>query len=75
MQHNISSSIISNNTQGALLYMGAGEVNPIVTIERNQFKGNCKQLYGNFTTCKSAIEMDVQNTQNVFFRVGIWVPS
>ncbi|CAG9761945.1 unnamed protein product [Ceutorhynchus assimilis] len=71
VQHNISSSIISNNTQAAVLYMGAGEVNPIVTIERNQFKGNCRQLYGNFTTCKSAIEMDIQNTQTVFFRSNL----
>ncbi|XP_050298201.1 protein bark beetle isoform X2 [Anthonomus grandis grandis] len=71
VQHNVSSSVISNNTQGAILYMGAGEVNPIITIERNQFKGNCKSLYGNFTTCKSAIEMDVQNTQTVFFRSNL----
>ncbi|CAH0560148.1 unnamed protein product [Brassicogethes aeneus] len=68
VQHNISSSTINNNKQGALLYNSAGEVNPIVTIEKNQFKNNCKQLYGNFTTCKSALYMDVQNTQTIFFR-------
>lgn len=73
VQHNISSSVITNNTQGALLYMAAGEVNPIVTIEKNQFKNNCLKLYGNFTTCKSAIEVDVQNTQTLFFRVRIEV--
>ncbi|XP_066146694.1 protein bark beetle [Euwallacea fornicatus] len=71
VQHNISSSIINNNTQGAILYMGAGEVNPIVTIERNQFKNNCRQLYGNFTTCGSAIEMDIQNTQTLYFRSNL----
>ncbi|VEN48816.1 unnamed protein product [Callosobruchus maculatus] len=68
VQHNISSSVINNNGQSALLYMGAGEVNPIVTIEKNQFRNNCRKLYGNFTTCRSAIEVDVQNTQTVFFR-------
>ncbi|KAF7287908.1 hypothetical protein GWI33_000255 [Rhynchophorus ferrugineus] len=71
IQHNISSSVVINNTLGAMLYMAAGEVNPIVTIERNQFKSNCRELYGNFTTCKSAVEMDVQNTQTVFFRSNL----
>ncbi|XP_060532359.1 protein bark beetle isoform X2 [Cylas formicarius] len=71
VQHNISSSVISNNTQGALLYVGAGEVNPIITIERNQFRDNCRKLYGNFSTCRSAIEIDVQNTQTVFFRSNL----
>ncbi|XP_048517043.1 protein bark beetle isoform X2 [Dendroctonus ponderosae] len=71
VQHNVSSSVINNNTQGGILYMGAGEVNPIITIERNQFKGNCRQLYGNFTTCRSAVEMDIQNTQTLFFRSNL----
>lgn len=69
VQHNISHSVINNNGESALLYMTSGEVNPIVTIEKNQFKNNCRKLYGNFTTCRAAIEMDIQNTQTVFFRV------
>ncbi|XP_030750251.1 protein bark beetle-like [Sitophilus oryzae] len=54
-----------------MLYMAAGEVNPIVTIERNQIKSNCRALYGNFTTCKSSVEIDVQNTQSIFFRSNL----
>ncbi|XP_030745583.1 protein bark beetle isoform X2 [Sitophilus oryzae] len=71
VQHNITYSVITNNTQGAMLYMAAGEVNPIVTIERNQIKSNCRALYGNFTTCKSSVEIDVQNTQSIFFRSNL----
>ncbi|CAB3370904.1 Hypothetical predicted protein [Cloeon dipterum] len=67
-QHNISYSIINNNRQGAIHYASAGEVNPTVTIEWSQFDENCLKLYGNFTSCKSAINMDVQNTQNIYFR-------
>lgn len=62
--------MINNNGESALLYMTSGEVNPIVTIEKNQFKNNCRKLYGNFTTCRAAVEMDIQNTQTVFFRVS-----
>lgn len=69
VQHNISSSVINYNRQGGILYNSVGEVNPVVTIEKTQFKANCRQLYGNFTTCKSAIHMDVQNTHTIYFRV------
>ncbi|KAF5304533.1 hypothetical protein FQA39_LY09584 [Lamprigera yunnana] len=68
VQHNISYSVVSNNREGGLLYMSAGEVNPIVTIEKNQFTNNCLKLYGNFSTCDAAINIDVQNTQALFFR-------
>lgn len=70
IQHNISRSVINNNGQSGLMYMASGEVNPILTIEKNQFKSNCRKLYGNFTTCKSGLEIDVQNTQTIFFRVN-----
>lgn len=70
MQHNISYSIISKNERGAVAYQSAGEVNPTLTIEWNQFTDNCKHLYGNFSTCDAAIRMDVQNTQNFYFRVS-----
>ncbi|XP_045480313.1 protein bark beetle isoform X1 [Harmonia axyridis] len=68
VQHNISFSTMENNREGGLLYMSAGEVNPVVTVEKNQFKNNCKKFYGNFTTCNAAVEMDVQNTESIFFR-------
>ena len=44
-----------------------GEINPIVTMQRNQVKENCVNLYGNFSTCQSSILFDIQNTQDVFF--------
>lgn len=62
--------MVNNNREGGLLYFSVGEVNPVVTIDRNQFKENCRKYYGNFTTCKAAVDMDVQNTQSVFFRVS-----
>ncbi|XP_015436907.1 PREDICTED: protein bark beetle [Dufourea novaeangliae] len=68
VQHNISYSVISNCREGAIKYASAGEVNAIMTLERNQFTNNCEKLYGNFSTCKSAIWLDVQNTQSLFFR-------
>ncbi|KAG5895778.1 hypothetical protein JTB14_001625 [Gonioctena quinquepunctata] len=71
VQHNVTRSVVNNNREGALLYMASGEVNPTVTIEKNQFKNNCRKLYGNFTTCRSAVEMDVQNTQTIFFRSNL----
>jgi hypothetical protein len=69
VQHNISYSLLADNRQGAINYASAGEVNPTVTMEWNQFNNNCKKLYGNFTTCHAAIDMDIQNTQSVYFRV------
>ncbi|XP_011334038.1 protein bark beetle isoform X2 [Ooceraea biroi] len=68
VQHNISYSVISNCREGAIKYASAGEVNAMMTIERNQFVNNCEKLYGNFSTCKSALWLDVQNTQSLYFR-------
>jgi hypothetical protein len=71
VQHNISYSLLADNRQGAISYASAGEVNPTVTMEWNQFNNNCKKLYGNFTTCQAAIDMDIQNTRSVYFRVSL----
>nr|XP_034174512.1 protein bark beetle [Osmia lignaria] len=71
VQHNISYSVISNCREGAIKYASAGEVNAIMTLERNQFTNNCEKLYGNFSTCKSALWLDVQNTQSLFFRNNV----
>ncbi|KAK6621229.1 hypothetical protein RUM43_011535 [Polyplax serrata] len=68
VQHNISYSVVANNERGAIAYQSAGEVNPTLTVEWNQFSNNCKHLYGNFTTCTAAVQMDVQNPQNFYFR-------
>ncbi|CAG5108295.1 Similar to bark: Protein bark beetle (Drosophila melanogaster) [Cotesia congregata] len=68
VQHNISYSVISNCKEGAVKYASAGEVNAIMTLERNQFVNNCYKFYGNFTTCNAAVVLDVQNTQSLYFR-------
>lgn len=70
VQHNVSYSVISNCREGAIKYASAGEVNAIMTLERNQFTNNCEKLYGNFSTCKSALWLDIQNTQSLYFRVS-----
>ncbi|XP_063702920.1 protein bark beetle isoform X2 [Culicoides brevitarsis] len=67
-QHNISNSEIVNNVGGAIEYVSVGEVTPILTLERNRFMNNCRQLYGNFSTCESPISVDVQNMQSLYFR-------
>nr|XP_022906031.1 protein bark beetle isoform X1 [Onthophagus taurus] len=68
VQHNITNSIFQNNREGGMSYISAGEVNPIITVDKNQYRGNCQKLYGNFSTCKSSIDIDVQNTQTLYFR-------
>lgn len=69
-QHNISFSEISNAVGGAFVYTTAGEVSPILTMESNRFVNNCRQHYGNFTTCDAAVKIDVQNMQTFHFRVS-----
>ena len=67
IRHNMSFSVFESNQRGAIHYTSAGEINPIVTMQRNQFTANCQSLYGNFSTCESAVHLDIQNTQDVFF--------
>lgn len=57
-----------NTTGSAVTYISAGEVSPILTLERNRIMNNCLQLYGNFSTCESAVKIDVQNMHSFFFR-------
>jgi len=59
--------VFENNQRGAVRYTSAGEINPILTMARNQFIDNCEDLYGNYSSCQSAIFLDVQNTRDVFF--------
>ncbi|XP_052754555.1 protein bark beetle isoform X2 [Galleria mellonella] len=68
VQHNISSSELTYNRDGAITYQSVGEVNPMVAIIRNEIKSNCLKLYGNFTTCQAAVTIDVQNTQTLVFK-------
>ena len=67
VMHNISFSVFDNNQRGAVRYTSAGEMNPILTMARNQFTRNCEDLYGNYSSCQSAIFVDIQNTQDFFF--------
>jgi hypothetical protein len=67
-QHNISNCEISGTIGSAVTYHSAGEVSPLLTLEKNRVIGNCKQLYGNFSTCEAAVRIDVQNMQSLFFR-------
>lgn len=39
-------------------------------MEWNQIDENCAHLFGNFTTCLSAVYMDIQNTLHIHFRVN-----
>ena len=48
MMHNVSFSVFENNQKGAIKYTSAGEMNPILTMARNQFVNNCEDLYGNY---------------------------
>merc|ERR1711899_215119 len=45
VKHNMSFSVFENNHKGAIFYTSAGEINPIVTMQRNQVSGNCISLY------------------------------
>ncbi|XP_040574739.1 protein bark beetle [Lepeophtheirus salmonis] len=66
--HNVSFSVFDGNQRGAIDYTSAGEINPIVTIQRNRFINNGLSLYGNFSTCKyGSVNLDVQNTRDMFF--------
>ena len=67
MMHNVSFSVFENNQKGAIRYTSAGEMNPILTMARNQFVNNCADLYGNYSTCQSSVFVDIQNTQDFFF--------
>ncbi|XP_055547714.1 protein bark beetle isoform X2 [Wyeomyia smithii] len=67
-QHNISNSEIQECVGGGVHYVTVGEVSPTLTMERNRFVRNCRQLYGNFSSCEATIRADVQNMQSLYFR-------
>ncbi|XP_034471844.1 protein bark beetle [Drosophila innubila] len=65
--HNITDTHISGAMKGAVSYASAGEVTPTLTLIGNRIERNCKQLYGNFSTCASALNLDVQNMNSLYF--------
>lgn len=67
----MSFSYISNSMKSALNYASAGELTPTLTLISNSFKNNCVQLFGNFSTCSSALHIDVQNMNSLYFMVRI----
>lgn len=60
--NNITYSLIENNAKGALVYRSIGETTPIVSVLHNTIKSNCLLTFGNFTTCDSAVDVEVQNS-------------
>ncbi|XP_049764444.1 protein bark beetle [Schistocerca cancellata] len=67
-QHNITGSVLAGCRLGAIRYQSAGEVNPLLAIDKCRILNNCLQLYGNFSTCQSAVEIDVQNMEGLYFK-------
>ncbi|XP_037072320.1 LOW QUALITY PROTEIN: protein bark beetle-like [Pollicipes pollicipes] len=67
VRHNVSYSEISDNEGGGISYMNAGEINPTLTLEWNRLLRNGRRLYGNFTSSRAAVNVDVQNTQHLYF--------
>ncbi|XP_074593530.1 C-type lectin domain-containing protein bark beetle [Brevipalpus obovatus] len=65
--HNLTQSLIVNNSLGGLIYQSAGETSPSVAIHRSHFESNCLELYGNFTSCLSAAYLHLQNTPHFYF--------
>lgn len=63
--HNVTFSDISRNLQGAIQYRYVGRPSPNINILFNRFTDNCIQLYGNFTSCSSALDLKLQNSQSV----------
>lgn len=60
--NNITHSLIENNVKGGLVYKSVGETTPMLSLLHNTVKSNCLQMYGNFTTCDSALDIEVQNS-------------
>ncbi|XP_050714917.1 protein bark beetle-like isoform X5 [Eriocheir sinensis] len=57
-----------NNVEGAIFAATAGEVNPWLCFAYSRLEHNGRQLYGNFTTTRAAVHLDVQNIQDVYFK-------
>ncbi|KAK7076789.1 hypothetical protein SK128_004223, partial [Halocaridina rubra] len=58
-----------DNVGGAVFAATAGEVNPWLCISYSRIENNGLQLYGNFTTTRAAVHLDLQNMQDVYFKM------
>lgn len=68
--HNFTYNEYYENVEGAVFTATAGEVNPWLCITKSRIENNGRQLYGNFTTSRGAVHMDLQNMQDVYFKVS-----
>nr|XP_046910459.1 protein bark beetle-like [Dermatophagoides farinae] len=69
IQHNITFSDINDNNAGALLYQSVGESVPQLALLNNMFKRNCRNLWGNFSTCEGqTIDLKIQNSPHLYFQ-------
>ncbi|XP_069940275.1 protein bark beetle isoform X3 [Cherax quadricarinatus] len=66
--HNFTYNEYYNNVEGAFFTATAGEVNPWMCLSYSRLENNGRQLYGNFTTTRAAVYLDIQNMQDVYFK-------
>ncbi|CAL4091082.1 unnamed protein product, partial [Meganyctiphanes norvegica] len=57
-----------DNQEGAVFAATAGEVNPWLCLSWSRIERNGRKMYGNFTTTRAAVHMDLQNMQDIYFK-------
>lgn len=62
IQFNISYSRFAGNQMGGAMYGAAGEDNPSISFNHNQFTDNGIKMFGNFTSSEAAIHVELRNT-------------
>lgn len=65
--HNVTFSDVSENFEGAIRYRSVGENPPNVNIIFNEFRSNCHNSFGNFTTCAAPVDLRLESTKSFFF--------
>ncbi|XP_069176539.1 protein bark beetle isoform X5 [Procambarus clarkii] len=66
--HNFTYNEYYDNVEGAFFTATAGEVNPWMCLSYSRIENNGRQLYGNFTTTRAAVYLDLQNMQDIYFK-------
>jgi hypothetical protein len=57
---NVSSCDVHDNVRGAMLLRGAGGLSSSLSVADSTFVSNCDSLFGNFSTCSCAIDLQCQ---------------
>ncbi|GAB6022030.1 hypothetical protein CHUAL_006179 [Chamberlinius hualienensis] len=70
--HNVTSCVISANVMGGVYYSNVGEIGPHVAILNSQLRQNGVGLYGNFSTAKAAVGLDLQNTDELYVQNNLF---